>query len=254
MGRGAQRDTPDRPTRQRMSPQDRKEALIASALDLFASRPYEAVSVDDLARAAGMSRPLLYHYYGSKYGVFLAALQHCADRLTSAVGDAHRGTPDDWLAAGVRAYLHHVREDALGYTALLGHGSGTATSEEEAILDSARDAIVGSLLESLRMPTAPDATAVPDLLRSVVRGWIGQVEMIGRDWLRGRQPGPDELVCLLGELFRANVLTAARHDSRVLRCLRDAQGLAGAGIEIAALDAVSIGGSPSRCRSGTPRR
>ncbi|MCQ4084749.1 TetR/AcrR family transcriptional regulator [Streptomyces sp. RB6PN25] len=220
-----------------MAPEDRKRALIETALGLFASRPYEAVSVDDLARAAGMSRPLLYHYYGSKYGVFLAALQTCADRLTSAVDRAHRSTPDDWLAAGLRAYLHHIREDALGYTTLLGHGSGTATSEEEAILDSAREGILVSLLESMRMPQvceAGDTTAVPDLLRSVVRGWIGLVEMIGRDWLRTQEPGRDQLVALLRELFGSSVLTAARYDAHVTRCLRQARGLEGAGIELPA--------------------
>lgn len=230
MERRTQSDSPARPSRQRMAPEDRKRALIESAIGLFASRPYEAVSVDDLARAARMSRPLLYHYYGSKYGVFLAALQSCADRLTSAVDHAHRSTPDDWLAAGLRAYLHHIREDALGYTTLLGHGSGTATSEEEAILDSAREGILVSLLDSMRMPGVADAAAVPDLLRSVVRGWIALVEMIGRDWLRTQEPGHDELVGLLRELFGSSVLTAARHDARVARCLRDAQGLEGAGI------------------------
>ncbi len=213
-----------RPSRQRLAPEDRRAALIETALDLFASRPYDAVSVEDLARAAGMSRPLLYHYFGGKFGVFLAALQSCADRLAAAVRSAAEGAPQDWLRAGLAAYLHHIREDALGYTTLLGHGSGTATSEEEAILDSGRERILVAVVDAMALPE------VPALLRSVLRGWIGLVEMVCRDWLRTGAPAEDELTGILRELFVSAVLTAGRHDERVARALRGARGLAGAGI------------------------
>lgn len=220
-----------RPSRQRLAPEHRRQALIETALDLFASRPYDAVSVDDLARAAGMSRPLLYHYFGNKFGVFLAALQQCADRLASAVRAAARAEPQDWLGAGLGAYVHHIREDSLGYATLLGHGSGTATSEEEAILDSVRERILASVIEAMAMDS------VPELLRSVLRGWIGLVELVCRDWLRTEDPAREELIELLRELFGATVLTAARHDPRVADALTRARGLAGAGIAASATGA-----------------
>ncbi|MEU1624396.1 TetR/AcrR family transcriptional regulator [Streptomyces sp. NPDC020096] len=222
-----------RPSRQRLAPEDRRQALIETALDLFASRPYDAVSADDLARAAGVSRPLLYHYFGNKYGLFLAALQQCADRLERAVRTAARAAPQDWLGAGLAAYLHHIHEDALGYTALLGHGSGTATREEETILDGVRERILELIVEGMALPEAPA------LLRSVLRGWICLVEMVCRDWLRGQdRPEPNELVELLRELLSATVLTAARHDPRLADALGRARGLAGAGVQTPAAAAL----------------
>jgi AcrR family transcriptional regulator len=217
----------ERPARLRLSPQDRRQALIDAALDLFSSQPYDAVSVDDIARAAGMSRPLLYHYYGNKYGVFLAALQQSADRLTSAVTAAAHAAPYDWLNRGLQAYLRRIREDSLGFTALVGHGSGTATREETTMLDSTRESVLDAILAGLALPEAP-----PALLRSALRGWIGLVEVVSRDWLRDGEPELDELCELLRELFGATVLTAARHDARVAAGLSGARGLPGAGISM----------------------
>jgi AcrR family transcriptional regulator len=217
----------ERPARLRLSPQDRRQALIDAALGLFSSQPYDAVSVDDIARAAGMSRPLLYHYYGNKYGVFLAALQQSADRLASAVTAAAHAAPYDWLLRGLQAYLRCVREDSLGFTTLVGHGSGTATREETAILDSAREGILNAIVVGLALPEEP-----PALLRSALRGWIGLVAVVSQDWLRDGEPEPEELSELLRELFGATVLTAARHDARVAAGLRGARGLPGAGISM----------------------
>src|SRR6185437_2858867 len=90
-------------SRRRMAPDARRQALIEVALDLFNTRPYGDVSVDEIAEAAGISRPLLYHYYGGKYGVFLAALEHAADQLITVVVEASRDAPADWLLAGLRA-------------------------------------------------------------------------------------------------------------------------------------------------------
>ena len=53
----------DRRARRRLPPDDRRQALINSALKLFNTYPYDEVSVDDIAAEAGMSRPLVYHYY-----------------------------------------------------------------------------------------------------------------------------------------------------------------------------------------------
>jgi AcrR family transcriptional regulator len=50
-----------RPARRRLAPDDRRQALINSALKLFNTHLYDEVSVDDIAAEAGMSRPLVYH-------------------------------------------------------------------------------------------------------------------------------------------------------------------------------------------------
>ncbi|WP_051943926.1 TetR/AcrR family transcriptional regulator [Streptacidiphilus rugosus] len=113
---------PERVERVRPAPEQRRQALIETALAKFAATPYAAVSVDELAREAGMSRPLLYHYFGSKLGVFLAALEHAADlgpprydRCDADVptcGVRRRTTRADWARTvgqglGCTHVLHH---------------------------------------------------------------------------------------------------------------------------------------------------
>jgi len=69
-----------RPARRRLPPDDRRQALINSALKLFNTHPYDEVSVDDIAAEAGVSRPLVYHYYGGRRGYSSA---RCGRRATT---------------------------------------------------------------------------------------------------------------------------------------------------------------------------
>src|SRR5262245_48474899 len=82
--------------RRRLRPDERKRALMVAALRLFRERPYDQVSVDDIAVAADMSRPLLYHYFGGKLGVFVAALRQTADDLLATMRTAAERSPDTW--------------------------------------------------------------------------------------------------------------------------------------------------------------
>jgi AcrR family transcriptional regulator len=61
--------------RRRFSVGERSDELINAALELLSSRPATEVSVDDVATSAGASRALLYHYFGSKQELYLAALR-----------------------------------------------------------------------------------------------------------------------------------------------------------------------------------
>ena len=107
-----------RPARRRLPPGDRRQALINSALKLFNTNPYDEVSVDDIAAAAGMSRPLVYHYYGGKSGVFISALRQTGDDVVAAVAEASMDDPDNWLTAGLSAFFDHIQANPIGLTAL----------------------------------------------------------------------------------------------------------------------------------------
>ncbi|MGY1808297.1 TetR/AcrR family transcriptional regulator [Blastococcus sp. SYSU D00669] len=96
----------------RPSGDDRELAILATAERLLADRPLAAVSVDDLARGAGISRPTFYFYFRSKDDVLLALLDRVvaeADRASAAAlatrtGDRRR----DWRA-GIQAYATTFR-------------------------------------------------------------------------------------------------------------------------------------------------
>jgi AcrR family transcriptional regulator len=199
-------ERPVRPARRRLAPDERRQALISSALKLFNRFPYDEVSVDDIAADAGMSRPLVYHYYGGKAGVFVSALRQAGQDVVAAIYAAGYADPANWLPAGLAAFFDHVQANPIALTALLRHGSVTG-GEDRQVVDEIRDQILAAILVGLG---SPEESAV---LHSVLRGWIAMVETMCLEWLRQGQPTRQELEALLPELLRAVLGTAAWHDA-----------------------------------------
>ena len=168
--------------------------------------------MDDIAADAGMSRPLVYHYYGGKAGVFISALRQTGEDVVAAIYEAGHGDPDNWLAAGLAAFFDHIQANPIALTALLRHGS-LAGGEDRQVLDEIRDRVLALILAGLG---SPGDSAV---LQSVLRGWIAMVETMGREWLRQGEPTREELETLLPELLRAVLGTAAWHDAAVAAVL-----------------------------------
>ncbi len=67
---------------------DNRATILSCALDLFASRGYDAVGVQEIAEAAGVTKPTLYHYFGSKHGLLVALLDEQFGPLLAAVAEA----------------------------------------------------------------------------------------------------------------------------------------------------------------------
>ena len=196
----------DRRARRRLPPDDRRQALINSALKLFNTYPYDEVSVDDIAAEAGMSRPLVYHYYGGKAGVFISALQQTGDDVVAAVAKAGMDDPDNWLTAGLSAFFDHIQANPIGLTALYRHGSLTGR-EKRQVLDEIGDRVLRLVMTML------DPPGDSPVLQSVVRGWIAMVETMARGWVRQGEPTRKELEALLPELLRAVLSAAAWQDA-----------------------------------------
>jgi len=78
---------------------------IGVAHDLFAERGYVAVTMDEVAQAVGVTKPLLYNYFGNKELLFLACLEQAAQQLESTVLAAIAATssPEEALRDGLRA-------------------------------------------------------------------------------------------------------------------------------------------------------
>jgi TetR/AcrR family transcriptional regulator, ethionamide resistance regulator len=105
--RGARSRRPARP-----SGDDRETAILATCEKLLAERPLSAISVDDLARGAGISRPSFYFYFRSKDAVLLSLLDRViaeADRASAEAFAARTGDRRlDWRN-GIRAYFDTFR-------------------------------------------------------------------------------------------------------------------------------------------------
>src|SRR3954447_18159363 len=100
-------------TRSRLSRDDRMAQTLEVAHALFAERGYAEVTMEEIAAAVGVTKPLLYNYFGNKERLYIACMERAGDSLTRAVGEAIAGTasPGDALASGVRAFFAFLDSD-----------------------------------------------------------------------------------------------------------------------------------------------
>jgi AcrR family transcriptional regulator len=104
----------------------RERQLVELGEELFAERGYAKASMDELARRAGVTKPVIYELFGSKEGLFRACLEGLALRLADAIADAARGAdaagsvpdPEARLRAGGLAFLRFAQENRVAYELL----------------------------------------------------------------------------------------------------------------------------------------
>ena len=96
------------------------EQVLATAHDLFAERGYAAVKMDEIAAAVGVTKPLLYTYFGNKERLYIDCMERAGDALTSTVAEAVAATssPGDALRAGVRAFFGFLDSDRAAWAVL----------------------------------------------------------------------------------------------------------------------------------------
>src|ERR1700754_2953744 len=106
--------------RSRLSRSDRMEQTLGVAHGLFAERGYSDVTMDEVAAAVGVTKPLLYNYYGNKEQLFLACLQPAAEALVESVVSAVEGAadPPEALRAGIHAFFAFLDSDGEAWRVL----------------------------------------------------------------------------------------------------------------------------------------
>ncbi|HEV7975280.1 TetR/AcrR family transcriptional regulator [Amycolatopsis sp.] len=189
-----------------MSPQARRENLIAAALELFGSRAPELVTVDDIVARADVSRPLFYRYFSGIRELQVAALKTVTDGLIDGLAQMQEGTPLERLRGVVRGLIAVADEYQAGYIALLRGGSVIATSETDAVVDQVRDRAVELILE------ATGVSEPSPLLLLTLRCWTAVVEGTLLSWLQERSVPREELDGWLVDQLVAMVSATARHE------------------------------------------
>src|SRR6476661_11157333 len=91
--------------RTRLSPEQRRSQLLDLGVRLFATRSLDELSIDVLAEEAGISRGLLYHYFGNKQDFHRAVVRHAADDLIRVTAPVPGGEPLERLARSLDAYV-----------------------------------------------------------------------------------------------------------------------------------------------------
>lgn len=194
--------------RTRLSVDERREQLIALGEELFSARPFDEISIDDIAARAQISKGLLYHYFGSKRDFYVAVVSAGVRTLRAVTAVPDTIPEPERTERSLDAYLAYVEAHAAGYEQLMGSGGG-ADPEIAAIIDGARREFAARVLVGLRR-TGTDwgAGDAPPLLRSAVRGWVGMVEAASLDWV-GHRDVPRATLCRFLLLALASTVRAA---------------------------------------------
>ena len=186
-------------SRQRRKVEERREQLLDVALELFTRRTYEALSIDEIAQAAGISKGLLSHYFPSKRAFYVAAVGKAADHLLEATdlprADPHGVPTITELREGMDAYLAYVEARGASYQFLLRGGMGGDT-EVRGILERTRARFAERIEHGL-------GDAIEPKVRIAVRGWVGFVEAASLEWIEQKHVEREALAAFLVDAFLA---------------------------------------------------
>lgn len=159
------------PRRRRMSRADRERQMLDVAEEVFGDRGYQATSMDEIAERCGVSKPMLYEYFGSKDGLLLACMGRSKAELFDVTQKAMAGasTPREILWHGMRAYFGFVDSHSKSFAMLLREPLSAPPSTAEAI-EATREqqsTLIAGVLTTFA-PSAP--AAVIDAFTQIIMG------------------------------------------------------------------------------------
>jgi AcrR family transcriptional regulator len=114
------------PTKRRMRAPERREQLLDVARKVFGRRSFQTVTMDSVAREAGVTKPILYDHFPSKRELYLALLEADLATLTARLREAlvvSRGNRQR-IQASFQAYFDFVDEHAEGFRLLMQEAVG----------------------------------------------------------------------------------------------------------------------------------
>jgi len=186
-------------TRSRLTPDQRRSQLLELGVRLLATRSLDELSIDVLAEEAGISRGLLYHYFGNKHAFHEAVVRRAADDLIAQTAPPADGDPLVRLMVSLAAYVDYVLANYEGYVSLL-KGAGGGNDALRAIYEEVR-----GVLSDRIFTEDPEGHLIADTPRNrlVVRGWSAMTEELvitwGADQRAGRtEVSRDELLAIIG--------------------------------------------------------
>lgn len=197
-----------------MGVEERRQQLIGVALELFSQRSPDDVSIDEIAAAAGISRPLVYHYFPGKLSLYEAALKRAADDLAGRFVEPQEGPLGVRLLRVMRRFFDFVDEHGPGFAALMRGGPAVGSSATNALIDSVRQAAYDQILSHLGIANPPAR------LELVVRSWISLAESTALIWLDGRRIPRGELEAQLVHDFAALAAVSAAYDEEMGALMR----------------------------------
>jgi AcrR family transcriptional regulator len=183
----------------RLEYDERREQILSTARALFAERPYGEVSTIEIADAAGVTRGLLHHYFGTKRSLYLEVVRELVGSpvldVLEAITTAPEQPPRSWEDS-VALWMDVIEANQDAWLIAIDAGETGRDRAMQEILDGARERTVTEVIRVLGI----DEADLPEI-RAVVRCFGSLAEEITREWLQRKRLTKEQArVILVGTL------------------------------------------------------
>lgn len=186
----------------RLPAAERRQQLLEVALEVFSRRGFHQTSMNDIADAAGVTKPVLYQHFGSKRDLFLELLREVGGRLREQVGKAtaEAAGPRQQVENGMRAYFRWVEEHRAGFEILF---AGDTRRDKEFMAEAAK--VEDEIADAIAALIVVDGLD-PERRTLLAYGIVGMSEITCRHWLQHKlDMTPDQLAEQVAELAWAGL-------------------------------------------------
>ncbi|MEA2435742.1 MAG: hypothetical protein QOF65_298 [Thermoleophilaceae bacterium] len=190
------------PAYSRLQTDERRRQLLEAGARVFTEHSYDDASMAEVARAAGISKGLLYHYFPSKRDLFVATLEAAAAELREITRPDPALPIPEQLAGALDAYLRWIEEHADSYVKLL--ESATGSDDVRSYMAQMRANTVERMLEVLVRSGDPAA------VRTALHGFLWFIDGACLDWLAHRDLTRDQLRDMLATAFAGAIGAATQ--------------------------------------------
>jgi AcrR family transcriptional regulator len=184
----------------RLSSEERREHLLHAGVELVGRHGTADISIEEIARAAGVSKGLLYHYFPTKTDFFVAVLARSQAEMDQAVVRDPELTALEQFDRNLDGFLRFVDAHAEGYLAVV-NARGREPRVQELVEERRRRRVDELVALAAVLEDVPRDAARTPLLVAAIEGWIGFTEGVIVRWLRDRELSMEEVHGLLREVF-----------------------------------------------------
>lgn len=174
----------------RLPASERRAQLIDVGRSVFAKHGYEGTSVEEIAKRAKVSKPIIYEHFGGKEGLYAVIVDREMDYVVRRISEAiSSGSPRERVERASLAFLSYVRDHPDGFAVLsqdspLSSSRGTISSLLNDLAERVGDVFVSALKDA-----GYDTKAAPIYANAL----IGMVTFVGTWWTEERKPPIEEV-------------------------------------------------------------
>ncbi|MDF1666101.1 MAG: TetR/AcrR family transcriptional regulator [Planctomycetota bacterium] len=168
--------------RKRLSAADRRDQLVDVGRSVFAKLGYEGTTVEEVARKAKISKPIVYEHFGGKEGLYAVIIDREMELLYSRVAESiDTGSPRERFEKAISSFLTYVRERPDGFAVLTRDAPGSSGRGMRSVISD-----LGERITEIFQKEFKRAGLNPKLSPLYSHALIGMVTSAGQWWMGSR--------------------------------------------------------------------